>query len=252
MTNVDVRGVKSDLSDMIESFNEMALSLGDVIRLNKQRLIGKLIMTLFVISIMYIGININYPIKQDLCQDNKKCISTQESFMRLSIIIAMIVMGMLILYSYVKFYKTLHRLISYTIGQIRLPLIVFLLLPLVYYIHVIRRDNINLNTNRTMLIIVIMLSLVNLIAIISLSGFTIIVPIGKLFYFVIMLFLVFMWIPAIDYIFGVVDIGDDHKVSEQFSSGWYIIYPIAFLLSAYFVFFITLHLVLIGNLRKFF
>jgi hypothetical protein len=81
------------------------------------------------------------------------------------------------------------------------------------------------------------------------------VPIGKIVMGLIMLvflIMMFMWIPAIDYIFSVVDINDDQKVSKMFSSGLYVIYPISFIVSFYLMALLMFHMLFVGKLRRFF
>ena len=279
MPKVDYGGLKSDVYDLSASFQTMATTTADMVLFNKQKMIGKLILSMFVMSIIYIGININFPIKKDLCQGNQSCISTQESLMRIALTIALSIMSVVILYSYVKFYKHFHTILMNLLTPLNfIPLIVYLVAIVGYALYLIISQKLNIAgklfillkyiftgkfqkarnhwndpaTNKTLkhylflwfMVIMTVLSLLG-------PGFAM-VPVGYIIWFTAMIVLVLMWIPAIDYIFGVVDINDDQKVSELFSSGWHILYPITFLVCFYFMTIIVFHLIFIGMFSRYF
>ena len=280
MSKVDYDGLESDVYDLTASFQAMATTTADMVLFNKQKMIGKLIISMFVMSIIYIGININFLIKKDLCQGNQSCISTQESLMLSALTIALSVMSVVIVYSYVKFYKHFNKMLSNLLRPLNfIPLIVYLVAIVGYMLYLIISQKLNIAgklfilfkyiftgkfrearnhwndpvTNKTLKYYLFLwfMVIMTVVSIISKKGIYR-VPLGYIIWFTAMMVLVLMWIPAIDYIFGVVDINDDQKASELFSSGWHILYPITFLVCFYFMSIILFHLLFIGMFSKYF
>lgn len=279
MPKVDYSGLESDVYDLSTSFQTMATTTAEMVLFNKKKMIGKLILSMFVMSIIYIGININFPIKKDLCQGNPACISTQESLMMTALTIALIIMSIVIVYSYVKFYKHFHKIIFNLLQPFnQIPLIVYLLAIVGYTLYLIITQKLNLAgklftflkylftgkfkkaknhwkdpTIHKTLKYYLFLYFMVVMTVLSLLGPGFVpIPLGIIIWFTTMMTLVLMWIPAIDYIFGVVDINDDQEVSKLFSSGWRIIYPITFLVCFYFMTIIVFHLIFIGMFSRYF
>lgn len=278
--NVDFRGMSTDAQQFLISLKTTFIATKHVIMVNKKKLLGKMIITVFVLAILFIGININFPIKKDLCQNDVKCLKQQDTLMIIAVYVALIMISGMIIYSYLKFYRHINKLILKTIGFIQVPFIVIPITVATYIMYRIVSKKLNIGNKLFYLfkyivankfnqawqhmkdpetldvwyhygLFYIMVLLIIVSIVIPAVGIKL-VPIGKLIWFWIMLVLVFMWIPAIDYVFGVVDMNDDHKVSKLFSSGLYVVYPISFLISFYFVALILFHLIFVGKFSTFF
>ena len=279
---VDFGGIGSDTQNLFISIKDTLSATKDILVRNKKKMIGKLFLTSFVLSFMFIAINMNYPIKKDLCQDDDACLKRQDNLMATAYaVMACMVVG--IIFSYLTFCQQILKIIRKTIGQIQVP---FIVLPVSLATYVMRRiiaKKLSLLRKLTFLLkyvgsgkfkkawfyfidpdtrqvffhYIIFWWMVGLtvVSIVFPNIGVKLVPIGKIVMGLIMLvflIMMFMWIPAIDYIFSVVDINDDQKVSKMFSSGLYVIYPISFIVSFYLMALLMFHMLFVGKLRRFF
>lgn len=272
---IDHTGIGDDVGTMITSFTTVLQRLLETIkRLSSRHGVIKLFIALFVISVLFVGVMVNFTIHKDICQDDRVCINRHNE----RLIVATCMLGgcvvFLVMYSYAKMYPKINKLLSTTIGMIQVP---FIALPTglaMYALYVIITEKLNIvkimlktyqylftgqfkklwrhvtdeNTKKVWLYYSILYLSIGLGVASAIFAFGLVmVPIGKITWFITMVTLVFMWIPAFDYVFDVMDVNDDHAVSKKFSSGIYVIYPIAFLVCFYVLFIILFYFSFIGR-----